>query len=334
MTGSAGVIIRRAVLAGSLGAALAIRGPSPHVHRPPSALPEAELFAPGVISTPLDELDAAFMPDGKTVYYAISSPGPATDQVGTIVVSSLRNGVWTPPVVAPFSGRYSDYDPFVSPDGQHLFFISTRPVGEVAKRGRLDYDIWVVDRAGTGWGEPHNLGAPINSPAPEYYPSVASDGTLYFSTVRPDSKGHFNLYRSKPVAGGYSSPENLGAVLNGAYDNIDNVIAPDQSFIIFVSYGRPDALGNGDLYISFNKDGSWTPPKNLGAPINSVALDYTPSVSPDGMYLYWASNRGFEDHPFSRPLSIAQLRDSLGSIRNGNGNIYRIPLAPVLAAMR
>lgn len=183
-------------------------------------------------------------------------------------------------------------------------------------------------------GEPRNLGAPINSPAPEYYPLVASDGTLYFSTVRADSKGHFNIYRSRPVNGEYGPPENLGPVLNGAYDNIDNVIAPDQSFIVFASYGRPNGLGNGDLYISFNQGEASTPPKNLGAPINSVALDYTPSLSPDGKYLYWASNRGFEDKPLTQRLSVSQFRDSISSIRNGNGNIYRIPLAPVLAAMR
>jgi hypothetical protein len=93
-------------------------------------------------------------------------------------------------------------------------------------------------------------------------------------------------------------------------------------------------LGNGDLYISFNRGGGWTLPRNLGAPVNSIALDYTPSLSPDGKYLYWASNRGFEDHLLARRLSMAEWRDSLAAIRNGNGNIYRTPLQPLLDRAR
>jgi Tol biopolymer transport system component len=295
---------------------------------------EPELVGPGVLSTPLDELNAAFTPDGSTMYYSISSPGPSADQFGTVVVSRLRSGKWTPPEVAPFSGQFSDYDPFVSPDGSRLYFASNRPNG-TAKQSRADYDIWFVDRSGGGeWGTPRNAGPAINSRAPEYYPSVASDGTLYFSTVRPETKGHFNLYRSRVVNGQLAAPENLGPTLNGAYDNIDNVIAPDQSFIIFASYGRPDGLGNGDLYVSFYNDGAWTAPKNLGAPVNSVALEYTPSLSPDLKYLYWTSNRGFADRQLTHRLTIAELRDSLASIRNGNGNIYRTPLQPLLDAAR
>jgi len=166
------------------------------------------------------------------------------------------------------------------------------------------------------------------------YPVVTADGTLYFYTQRPDSNGHYNIYRSHLVNGHYGPPENLGPTLNGKFDNADMAIAPDQSYIIFVSYGRPDALGNGDLYISFNRHGAWTTPKNLGAPINSIALEYTPRLSPDGQYLYFTSNRGFGDLPWSRRLSMEEYRDSLASIRNGNGNLYRVPLAPLLAATR
>jgi hypothetical protein len=293
--------------------------------------PEAQLVGPGVISTPLDELGATFTPDGDTIYFAASSPGPPTDQMGAIVVSHRGQGRWSKPEIAPFSGRYSDYDPFLTRDGRRLFFTSNRPDG-LAPKSRGDYDLWVVDREAQGWAAPEHLGSAINSKLPQYSPSVAADGTLYFSTVRPDSKGHFNLYRAHLVRGEYDAPENLGAVLNGAFDNIDNVIAPDQSFIIFTSYGRPDALGNGDLYISFNRVGSWTPPRNLGAPVNSIALDYTPNLSPDGKYLYWSSNRGFEDRPPIRALTMTEFRDSALAIRNGNGNIYRTPLRPLLDA--
>ena len=293
-------------------------------------LPEPELVGPGIISTALDELNSAFSPDGQELYFDINGPA---NGFGTIVVSKRRGDGWSAPVVTSFSGQYTDYDPTISADGKRLIFISNRPVGGVAKAPQ-DMDLWSVSRTRDGWGEPVNLGPPLNTPAAEYSPSLAADGTLYFSGRRSDSQGRVNIYRSRQINGAFGEPENLGPTINGTATNVDVAIAPDQSFIIFVSYGRPDALGSGDLYISFNRNGQWTVPKNLGAPINSAALEYAPGLSPDGKYLYFTSQRGFATQPLSHPLGFAELRDSVNSIRNGLGNIYRVPLQSVLDANR
>ena len=73
-----------------------------------------ELFGEGVISTPDYELNAAFLPDGKTLYFTKSTPNMG---FWTIVSTRLLNGTWTPPEVAPFSGQYSDADLAVAPGG-------------------------------------------------------------------------------------------------------------------------------------------------------------------------------------------------------------------------
>jgi hypothetical protein len=280
-----------------------------------------ELFGKGLISTELDELNAAFTPDGKELYYSISAPD---GRMGVIMVSRLNGQQWSKPEVVPFSGRYTDYDPFVTVDGSKLFFISTRPSGEQPKAPG-DFDVWVVERQGTSWGEPRNLGAPVNSERPEYYPSVARDGTLYFSTQREGSGG-FDVFRSKLVDGKYTIPENLGPNINGPGSDIDNYIAPDQSFLVWAGYGRQGAPGGGDLFISWFKDGAWTPGQLLGHGINSVAREYCPIGTPDGKWFYWTSKRGFLDEPRTRSLTTAELSDSLRSVRNGQGNIYRIPI--------
>jgi Tol biopolymer transport system component len=62
--------------------------------------------------------------------------------------------------------------------------------------------------------------------------------------------------------------------------------------MIVNSSGRPDDLGNSDLYISFKKeDGSWTKLKNMGNKINSPETDYCPMLSPDGKYFFFTSKR-------------------------------------------
>ncbi|HEX7809682.1 MAG TPA: Xaa-Pro aminopeptidase, partial [Thermoanaerobaculia bacterium] len=65
-------------------------------------------------------------------------------------------------------------------------------------------------------------------------------------------------------------------------------IAPDQSYLIFAAYGRPDAIGDGDLYVSVHHDGAWSAPRPL-AFANTAAREYCPIVSPDGKTFYFTS---------------------------------------------
>jgi hypothetical protein len=68
-------------------------------------------------------------------------------------------------------------------------------------------------------------------------------------------------------------------------------VDPDESYLIFES-ARPGGYGFSDLYISFKRsDGSWTPALNMGEPINSSARETAASVSPDGLYLFFLSDR-------------------------------------------
>jgi hypothetical protein len=119
----------------------------------------------------------------------------------------------------------------------------------------------------------------------------------------------------------------LGDAVNSQSAEIDACIAPDESFIVFASYNRPDDLGRGDLYISFNQNGVWTPAKNLGDKINSNAREYCPILSPDGKYFFFTSFRGFADKPLEKTLTYPQLMSHLKSVRNGLGNIYQVDVS-------
>src|SRR5262249_38674367 len=160
---------------------------------------------------------------------------------GVIHVSHFVSGKWSVPEVVPFSGQYTDYDPFVSGDGSRIFFDSNRPLTPGGPK--KDFDIWVVEKTASGWGEPKNLGAPINTPQDEFYASLASDGTLYFSATRPEGKGRLDIYRSRWQNGAFAQPENLGEGVNTPLVEVDPYIAPDQSFVVFSANGRPDDMG-------------------------------------------------------------------------------------------
>ncbi len=282
------------------------------------------LFGEGVFSTPAWDFFMAFTPDQKTAYFCRAN---GTFSYFTILVSDLRNGRWTAPRVAPFSGRWSDADPHVSPDGSRLFFISNRPLS--GTEPKEDYDIWFVERTSFGgWSEPKHIDAPVNADGQtEWSPSVAQNRNLYFGTVRPGGKGFNDLYVARWVNGAYAEPENLGDSINTKAGEVEPWVAPDESYIIFSGQGQPDGLGGFDLYISYRQEGFWQKPQHLGNGINSTGGDFNQSVSPDGKYLYFSSTRGFFDTIPDRPLEYPEMQRRLTGIGNGLGDIYRIEMS-------
>lgn len=307
----------------------------------PVSIPEPELFGEGVLSTQADEIGAAFTPDGGTIYFTLRSQTTTTPALSTICVSHLAGGHWSEPQVAPFSGRFNDSNPTISPDGKRLFFASDRPAPGKTSPTKPDdppdIDLWVMERTADGWGEPRNLGAPVNTPAIELSPAVAADGTLYFASSRPGGKGSLDLYRSRFGDGHYAEPEPLAEINTDAYEG-QPAIAPDQSLLVFAAAGRPDALvsggypyAKGDLYVSFRTGSGWSPPQVLPPPINSKASDSSPSFSPDGRSLFFTSERSPFTVPMPHPLKGHEMVDQLHAALSGSGNLYRIDLAAIRA---
>jgi Tol biopolymer transport system component len=286
-----------------------------------AAISGPTVVAPGVISTGEYESHAAFSPDGGTIYFLKNT---ADFNHWTIVSSRLQGDKWSPPEVVPFSGRYSDADPFVTADGSKLYFISTRPVD--ANKPKEDLDVWVVERKGNGWGEPRNLGAPVNSPGAEWFPTIAADGTLYFGSDREGGKGRTDLWRARLVDGRYAQPENLGDAVNSPGDEYEPLISPDGTVLIFMAV-RKGGQGSGDLWVSYLRDGAWTPAVNLPPPINSPAFEVGPKVTPDGRYLFFTSTRRtFAAAPLEKALTYAELSHQLNSPGNGLGDLYQVNL--------
>jgi Tol biopolymer transport system component len=284
---------------------------------------EATIFAEGVISTAEYESHSQFTPDGKVLYFVKSTPNFS---FWTIALSRLENGKWSAPEVAPFSGQYSDADPFITPDGSRLFFISNRPAP--GKTGR-DLDIWVMEKTDTGWSEPRNPGPPVNSPGNEWFPTATNDGTLYFGSDREGGKGRTDIYRCPMIDRKYSGAENLGENINSPFGEFEPYIAPDESYLIFAAAGRQDGKGQFDLYLSHRREGAWTKAVNLGDKINTAATEFAPKVSPDGKTFFFTSTRGFADDPLTQRMNYQELSKRLKGTRNGLGDIYQIDIKAV-----
>ncbi len=278
----------------------------------------AELFAEGLISTPYNERDMTFSPDMKELYWSFKTPS-----FYTILKMGRENNRWSLPEVAPFSGRYFDIEPCFSPDGQRLYFASNRPLEQEKEPG--DFNIWYVEKNAGGWGNPIYAGPEINSDKNEFYPSFTSDGSLYFCAAREGGIGGEDLYVSTFENGAYSDAVNLGDSINTEKDEFNAFVAPDGSWIIFTSTGWGEGFGGGDLWISFRKeDGLWHKPRNMGPSVNSGSLEYCPSLSPDGKYLFFTSNRSKYPKYEEFTLSYDDIIKMLENPQNGNQDIYWI----------
>ncbi|HEY9426169.1 MAG TPA: hypothetical protein VIR34_03375 [Gemmatimonadaceae bacterium] len=292
------------------------------------ALPRPVIFAPGVISTGDDDAHVTFTARGDSVYFIKSTP---TFGHWTVLVSHFAKGEWSTPEVARFSGRYHDADVAISPDGESMFFVSNRPASAGA-RPREDTDIWVMHRGPGGWGEPEHLDR-LASDGYEWFPTVTRSGTIYFGSERREGNhgpaGTSDLWRSRLVNGHYTEPENLGDVINTSGQDIEGYIAPDESFLIFSSNGRRDTRGSYDLYISYQRDGRWTEPRNLGDTINSDGWEFGAKISPDGKYLFFTSNRTMLDKPLPRRLDYDELIKALRAPGNGLRDVYQVDVSAV-----
>ncbi|HUU05103.1 MAG TPA: hypothetical protein VMZ49_04390 [Patescibacteria group bacterium] len=248
---------------------------------PPGLAPEK--FASGLVSTGENELNCTFTPDGNECFFTVWRNG-----VNTILTIKKENGQWTKRSVAPFSGVYSDVDPYITSDGKRLYFSSMRPL-DVNGESK-DSDIWYVEKnSHNSWGNPVHIEDLNTIGKDDYYTSITRDGTMYYSKFgNHGSPG--DIYKAKLVNGVYTKPELLESPINTHSNEHDPFIASDESYLIFTS-DRPGGFGRGDLYISIKKtDGTWSEPKNMGDKINSAGYDFCPMLSHDGKYLFFTRN--------------------------------------------
>ncbi len=220
---------------------------------------------------------------------------PARDDLG------LRSILWDGGDPLQIRGNLGeDYDACLSPDGQALYFTRGRAGGAA--------DLYVAYRSLDGWSQPEPI-AELNTPEhDEIGPALADGGsTLYFYSDRPGGEGGYDLYVTRHDEDHWTRPVNLGPGLNSPYNEYDPAVTPDGSLLLFAS-NRPtpddEPLAPGawpatlreqtrlfdyDIY-AVERDDETAAPRLLKE-VRSPHNDGQPAFSPDGRWLYFASDR-------------------------------------------
>ena len=236
---------------------------------------DVQPWKPAGVSSAEFESHAAFDPRTGDFYFVRSS----RQFTGwRILVSRCDAGRWSTPKPPAFAGEGVEADPYFTPDGRSVYFISTRPAAGVERRS---LDIWRADRSETGsWGTPTRLPEPVNSAWAEWFPRPGADGSLYFGSSRPGGFGGTDIWRARSAASGGWAVENLGAVVNTPGDEYEALPASDGSRMII--------MADGGLFETLRAPTGWGPRTKLGPDINQNGSEIGPLFSPSGRSLLFA----------------------------------------------
>jgi len=193
--------------------------------------------------------------------------------------------------------KYHDGTATFTEDENIMYFARSNSKGGKRKKdkeGITRLKIFEARSDQKGWGDAKELSF-NDDDFDTCHPTLSADGnTLYFSSGRPGGFGGMDLYQSRKMGNGWSTPENLGSEINTEGNEIFPFIHEDGT-LYFASNGLP-GIGGLDVFAVLeiqdeNFEKTWSNPNNLGKPINTKKDDFGLIVDVSGTKGYFTSNR-------------------------------------------
>ena len=299
------------------------------------------------LNSEFDEGACSFTPDGRTMYLTVCKTDPQYPRYAVIATSNRSDAAWSKATELKLThDTLSAYaHPAISPDGEWLYFTSNMP------GGMGGYDIWRVRLTTSGVAGVENLGAPINTPGDELFPTFRPNGDLYFSSDGHEGMGGLDIYIAKPAENHDNISENSqlyelehpGYPLNSQGDDFGMTFEglKNQGFF---SSNRGDGKGWDHIYSFYNpeiiqtvtgwvyeQDGYELPAGqvymvgNDGTNLKlSVKGDgsFTQQIKPGVDYVFLGTCKGFLNHQ-------EQLR--VEPVTESEDYVLQFPLANIMA---
>lgn len=220
---------------------------------------------------------AAFSRDGREMYFTLTripekveGPKSVIKTINLEIFSSKRsisNGQWGKPVPFKFNNadKYSVGDPFITADGNTLYFVSDMPGG---KGGT---DIYYCKREeGGDWGDPINLKS-LNTTGNERTPIIDTSNNIYFSSDGGVGMGGLDIYKAIRMGDSFERIQNLAYPVNSPQDDFAFTLSGPTSG--YFSSNRLGGAGSDDIY-SFS-DKQLTLANSFTFKLEGVAYDKT-----------------------------------------------------------
>lgn len=242
------------------------------------------LFAPSIVNTDSIEINTVFNFSFTELFFT-----RIIDESFVIHHSELIDGNWTVPqpiqMYLDQEAKSVAIDPSITQDGKTMYFLGISPE-EQAKNSKPN--IYKSHKKEGQWQLATKVGYPISTDEySESYPVVVADGSLYFTSDRPDSLGKRDIYRAQYLADGkFEKPVNIGSEVNSEKNERSTYVSPDESYLITANT-YTDEKG---FAVSFKKNNKWQTPIyfDLGEPLAKDWIYFCPYMSSDGKYFFFS----------------------------------------------
>ncbi|NER18927.1 TolB-like translocation protein [Spongiivirga citrea] len=237
--------------------------------------------------TPKDKLihKGIFSPDLEAYYYTLSDT--KFEQFDIYTIKKL-NGSWTKPQKAFFNSQYNEHGMSFSPDGNSIYFSSTRPTN--IEGITETWHIWKSNKVNGEWKEPTFVDIPNLRKKLVSHPTITNSGTLYFHMSNLDYS-EMDIYHSKQVNGMFQDAEKSSIWMNSQTGKCTPYVSPQEDYLIFASIGK-----QLDLMVSYNDgNGGWINTKKLNNKINNTGQG-NPYVTNDNKFLFYTTGEYSKDN--------------------------------------
>lgn len=120
------------------------------------------------------------------------------------------------------------------------------------------------------------------------HPAITNDGKLFFVSDRPGGFGGTDIYYTTRLRGQWLTPVNLGDLVNTPGNEMFPFVAENGD--LYFASNTQAGLGGLDIFCSKFENGKFSPPKNLGYPVNTSRDDFGLIIK--GNRGFFSSNRG------------------------------------------
>ncbi|HSJ67133.1 MAG TPA: OmpA family protein [Anditalea sp.] len=182
---------------------------------------------------------------------------------------------------------YDEQHPVLHPNGDLYYSLGLHPQNVGGERDLGD--IWTSPKTGESeWGRPVHLKS-ISTSGNDVVVGFPSDNTMLVYHDGTGRKQGIHQYTFTGNTWSYEKLVDLGSFRNNSPHFSGRL--NEKGDIIIMSLESFGSYGNEDIYVSFQKaNGTWSTPQNLGPSINTYKQEMTPSLSKDGLTLYFSSN--------------------------------------------
>jgi len=241
------------------------------------------------------------------------------------------------------NSAWGEYFPTLTVDEELLIYTVYRPSDSRTKYALEggEEDFYTSTKINDKWQARKKLqmDLPLNTNFDEGASCVSPDGKylVFTSCHRDDGFGSCDLYWSKRLGNSWTKPKNFGSTVNTKFWESQPTFAADGKTIFFSS-NRPGGMGDEDIWkTTMTEEGVFSPPVNLGKPVNTAGKEITPFFHPNGVTLYFSStgHRGMggedlfyttlnPDGSWSEPVNLGYpintIANEMGLIVNAMGD--------------